>query len=93
MQPSDGKIEVTKMTQNTIEARFPLAEEFGYFLFFTAENGDGQKVESNSSSSWRDEEYQYSSINFTKNYNESLLKVYFQAYPNYINGDISVELK
>jgi len=22
-----------------------------------------------------------------------LLKVYFQAYPNYINGDISVELK
>lgn len=93
MQPSDGKIEVTKMTQNTIEARFPLAEEFGYFLFFTAENGDGQKVESNSSSSWRDEEYQYSSINFTKNYNESLLKVYFQAYPNYINGDISVEIK
>lgn len=93
-QPSDGEIEVTEMTQNTIVARFQVEDEkFGYFLFFTAENADGEKVESDSSGSWSDGEYQYSSIHFTKNYNESLLKVNFQAYPNYINGDISVELK
>ena len=35
----------------------------------------------------------YSAIHFTENHNKNPLKVNFSAYLNYINGDISIELK
>ena len=93
-QPAAGKIEVTEVTGNSIEARVLKGNEESISeLFFTAENAGGEKVESNGSSGWRDGEYQYSAIYFTENQCENPVKVYFSFYPNYINGDISIELK
>ncbi|MBE1555082.1 DUF4179 domain-containing protein [Sporosarcina limicola] len=93
-QPSDGKLEVTKMTLDTIEARFPKGkEQFNYHLFLGTENVDGESVDYEHKSSWRDEGYEYAGILFRTDQLKNPLKISISAYPNYINGDVSIELK
>ena len=93
-QPADRKIEVTEITKNWIEARLPIEKkERMYGLFSSAENADGEGIEPSSSGSWWDSEYHYSTIYFIDTPTKSPVKVYFSYYPNYINGDISIELE
>ena len=92
-QPSVGKIEVSKITQNNIEIRMPAGkEEFNFFLFSSVENENGESIETTGQSAWRDTEYNYYGISFTPAQFAKPLRIDFFAYPNYINGDIDIEL-
>jgi len=93
-QPVDGKIEVTEMTANRIEARFREEEKHHlYSLFLDTINADGDAVETDREGIWSYEGYVYSDITFKEPQHKNPLRINFSAYPNYINGDISVELK
>lgn len=93
-QPSDGKIEFTSIKPDSVEARYEQAnDEVNRSLFYIAENANGEEVESNSSSMHYDEGYAYSTMYFTKPERVNPVKITFESYPNYINGDISIELK
>ena len=92
-QPSVGKIEVSKITQNNIEIGMPAGkEEFNFFLFSSVENENGESIETTGQSAWRDTEYNYYGISFTPAQFAKPLRIDFFAYPNYINGDIDIEL-
>jgi len=95
-QPSDRKFEVTTMTPNRLEGRIRedvLESEQGYFLFYTAEDAGGNEVDYASQSNWSYEGYENYSIEFEEQSYKNPLRIDFSAYPNYINGNISVELK
>lgn len=92
-QPSAGKIEVTEMTTNRIEARFREEKNHIYSLFLDTINADGDAVETVSEGLRMSEGYVYSDITFKEQQHKNPLRINFSAYPNYINGDISVELK
>lgn len=92
-QPTMGNFEVTKMTDHEIEGRMPVGEEeFTYFYFSTIENANGEDVESDSQSRWRLDGYEHFGIQFNDDLIVNPLKIHFFAYPNYINGDIQIEL-
>ena len=92
-QPAGGKIEVTEMTTNRIEARFREEKNHGYSLFLDTINADGDAVETVSEGLRVYEGYVYSDLTFKEQQHKNPLRINFSAYPNYINGDISVELK
>ncbi len=92
-QPSDGKIEFTSIRPNSVEVRYKQTDEVNRSLFYQAENANGEEVESNSVSMHHDEGYAYSTMYFTKPERVNPVKITFESYPNYINGDINIELK
>ena len=95
-QPSDGKFEVTTMTPMMLEGRVreeAIESKHSFFLFYTAEDADGDEVDHASQGNWNYEGYENYNIEFVKQPYKNPIRIDFGAYPNYINGDISVELK
>ncbi|WP_342513324.1 DUF4179 domain-containing protein [Sporosarcina sp. FSL K6-1522] len=95
-QPSDGKFEVTTMTSSMLEGRIReevIESERGYFIFSAAEDADGNDVGYASQGNWNYEGYENYNIKFEKQPYKNPIRINFSAYPNYINGDISIELK
>lgn len=95
-QPSDGKFEVTTITPIMLEGRIreeAFESERGYFPFYTVEDADGEAIDTPSRSAGHYEGYANYSIEFEEQPYKNPLRINFSAYPNYINGDISVELK
>ncbi|MFJ7934215.1 DUF4179 domain-containing protein [Sporosarcina sp. NPDC096371] len=95
-QPSDGKFEVTTITPTMLEGRVrgkAFESELSYFLFSMTEDADGNVVDHASQSNWNYEGYEYYKIEFEKQPYKNPIRINFSAYPSYINGDISVELK
>lgn len=92
-QPSAGKIEVTEVATNRIEARFRDEKNHMYSLFLDTINADGDAVETVSEGVRMSEGFVYSDLTFKEQQHKNPLRINFSAYPNYINGDISVELK
>ena len=92
-QPSAGTIEITEVTANRIEARFREEKNHMYSLFLDTINADGDAVETVSEGLRMSEGFVYSNITFKESQHKNPLRINFSAYPNYINGDISIELK
>lgn len=93
-QPSVGELEVIEITRGWLEARLPMKDkEFNYALFFDMLDADGEEIETRSQGMWTDKGYEHFDISFDQTYGKNPLKISFSAYPNYINGDVSIELE
>lgn len=92
-QPSVSDFEITNITFNSIEGRFYNEPNFSYSPFESIENANGETVNSRMGGLWRDEGDTYFDEIFEKENIVNPLKFQFWAYPNYIEGDIEIELK
>ncbi|QEY20925.1 DUF4179 domain-containing protein [Psychrobacillus sp. AK 1817] len=92
-QPSFEKIKVTKILSEGLELEYkPIKENHTYSLFSRGENANGEYVDMPYQSSWQDEEYQYASIQLEGNIMNAV-KLPFDAYPNYLKGSASIQIK
>ena len=92
-QPSFEKIEVIKILSGGLELRYkPMKEKHTYSLFSQGENANGDIVDITSQSSWHYEEYQYAEIQLEGNMINPI-KLPFYAYPNYLKGSASIQIK
>ena len=94
-QPSVGGFEVMTVNADNVEVRFPKEADdvFGYFLLSGIENADGEDVNYQEQTMWQVDGYEYNSISLQGDNLKGPLKINFFAYPNYINGEVSVEIK
>ncbi|MER2262106.1 MAG: DUF4179 domain-containing protein [Psychrobacillus sp.] len=92
-QPSFEKIEVTKILSGGLELRYkPMKENHLYSLFSQGENANGEDIDIPSQRSWQDVEYQYAEIQLEGNMLNPI-KLPFYAYPNYLKGSASIQIK
>lgn len=93
-KPSYGKIEITNISNNSVEVKIPqIRENHMYSLFGDAENANGERINMPSESMHVDEKYNYSTISLDSQNIVNPIKLYFSAYPNYLNGSVSVQIK
>ncbi|WP_166462377.1 DUF4179 domain-containing protein [Psychrobacillus vulpis] len=93
-QPSEGKIEITNIHSNSLEMKYrPIRENHSYSLFSQGKNANGGVVEIPTQSTWNDEEYQYSEITLDAADIINPVKIDFVAYPNYLDGSVSIQIK
>lgn len=93
-QPSKGKIEVTNIYSNSLEVKNrPIREKHSYSLFSQGKNANGGVVDIPTQSTWSDEEYQYSEITIDATGIINPVRLDFIAYPNYLDGSVSVQIK
>ncbi|WP_438314729.1 DUF4179 domain-containing protein [Sporosarcina sp. FA9] len=93
-QPSSDKIGIVKINGGKVEASFTLDKNYGDTLFSDAVDADGEVVKfDGQETATMNGRYVTTSVTFDgKNYNNPI-KINFGAYPNYINGNIAIELK
>ena len=93
-QPTLGKIEVMKVESNTIELKYhPIRQNYMYSLFSQGENVKGQIVEIPTQRNWVYEEEQHTEITLDAKGIINPVKIDFVAYPNYLNGSGSIQIK
>lgn len=93
-QPSQGKVEVTNIHSNSLEVKYlPLRENHSYSLFSQGKNAKGGIVDIPTQSTWNDDEYQYSEITVDAANLIDPVRIDFIAYPNYLNGSVSIQIK
>ncbi|MFJ8065965.1 DUF4179 domain-containing protein [Psychrobacillus sp. NPDC096426] len=93
-KPSDGKIEITNISNDSVEVKIPqIRENHMYSLFADAENANGERVDMPSESMRGDEKYNYSTISLDSQNIVNPIKLYFSAYPNYLEGSVSIQIK
>lgn len=93
-QPSKGKIEVTNIFSNSLEVKYrPIRENHSYSLFSQGKNANGGVVDIPTQSTWNYEEYQYSEITIDAASIINPVRIDFIAYPNYLDGSVSVQIK
>lgn len=93
-KPSDGKIEVTNISNNSFELQYPqIRENHMYSLFTNAENVNGEVVDIPSQGTTSNGEYQQTTVTLDSKNLINPIKVDFYAYPNYLNGSVSIQIK
>ncbi|WP_277587366.1 DUF4179 domain-containing protein [Psychrobacillus antarcticus] len=93
-QPSHRKIEVLNVGSNTIELKYsPIRENHTYTLFSQGENAIGGVVDIPMQSSWGEEEGQFAEVSLDAKGIINPVKIDFIAYPNYLNGSVSIQIK
>lgn len=93
-QPSDGKMEVVNVGGNTIELKYqPIRENHTYSLFSQGENAKGEIVDIGMQANWGDEEEQHAEITIDAKDIINPVKIDFIAYPNYLDGSVSIQVK
>lgn len=93
-QPSHRKIEVINVGSNTIELKYhPIRENLIYTLFSQGENAKGEIVEIPTQSNRGDEVEQFSEITVDAKDIINPVKIDFIAYPNYLDGSVSIQVK
>lgn len=93
-KPSVGKIEITSISNNSVEVKIPqIRENHMYSLFADAENANGERINMPSESMHEDEKYNYSTISLDSQNIVNPVKLYFSAYPNYLDGSVSIQMK
>ena len=93
-QPSLGKIEVLNVGSDTIKLKYhPIRENHIYSLFSQGENARGEVVDIPMVSNWGDEKEQYAQIKVDAKGIINPVKIDFVAYPNYLDGSVSIQVK
>lgn len=93
-QPSDRKMEVIDVGSNSIELKYQtIRENHMYALFSQGENAKGEVVDIPTESNWGDGEEQHSKITVDTKDIINPVKIDFVAYPNYLDGSISIQIK
>lgn len=93
-QPSHRKIEVLDVGSNTVKLKYhPIRENHTYSLFSQGENATGDIVDIPTQSSWGDEEEQHAEITVDAKDIINPVKIDFIAYPNYLDGSVTIQIK
>ncbi|WP_391119780.1 DUF4179 domain-containing protein [Psychrobacillus sp. L3] len=95
-KPSDGKLEVMNINNNSVEVKIPqIKEDHMYSLFGDAKNANGERIDTPSQSMHGDAdgEYNYTTIELDSKNIVNPIKLYFYSYPNHLNGSVSVQIK
>ncbi|WP_303968915.1 DUF4179 domain-containing protein [Sporosarcina ureae] len=94
-QPEDQKIRL--LESNKHHAEFIMdntgEEEFPFFFIGSAVDANGKEVETPSTGKYGDGEATHWDLNFDRTDYVNPLKLELFAYPNYLEGDIKLELK
>ncbi|KQL37044.1 DUF4179 domain-containing protein [Psychrobacillus sp. FJAT-21963] len=93
-QPSEGKIEVTGIHSNSFEVKYaPIRENHMYSLFTDGENALGEVVDIPTQGTSGDGEYHFSEITLEAKDVINPVRLDFTAYPNYLDGSVSIKIK
>ena len=93
-QPSDRKMEVLNVGSNTIELKYtPIRENHMYSLFSQGENAKGEIIDIPRESNWGDKDEQFTEVTIDAKGIINPVKIEFVAYPNYLNGSVSLQVK
>lgn len=93
-QPSEGKIEVTGIHSNSFEVKYaPIRENHMYSLFTDGENALGEVVDIPTQGTSSDGEYHFSEITLEAKDIINPVRLDFTAYPNYLDGSVSIKIK
>lgn len=94
-QPKDQKIQL--LQSNKHHAEFIMKntgeEEFPFFFIGSAIDANGEEVETPTTGKYGDEEATHWDLNFDRTDYANPLRLELFAYPNYLEGDIKIELK
>ena len=93
-QPSDRKMEILNVGSNTIELKYrPIRENHMYSLFSQGENAKGEIIDIPRESNWGDQDEQFTEVTIDAKGIINPVKIEFVAYPNYLNGSVSLQVK
>lgn len=93
-QPSDRKMEILQVGSNTIKLKYhPTRKDHMYSLFSQVENVRGEVVDILTGSSSGDGIEHYEEITLDAKDIINPVKIDFFAYPNYLNGSVSIQIK
>ena len=89
------KLEIMNISNNSVEVKIPqIKEHHMYALFGDAKNANGERIDMPSQSMHGDDEkYNYSTISLDSKNIVNPVKLYFSAYPNYLDGSVSIQIK
>ncbi|PIC84018.1 DUF5643 domain-containing protein [Sporosarcina sp. P1] len=94
-QPKDQKIQL--LQSNKHHAEFIMKnsgdEEFPFFFIGSAIDANGEEVETPMTGKFREEEATHWNLNFDRTDYVNPLRLELFAYPNYLEGDMKIELK
>ncbi|MFC7365588.1 MULTISPECIES: DUF4179 domain-containing protein [Bhargavaea] len=91
--PSDGKLEVTELSPTLVETKLKTGHEFGYGYLQEAVDAEGKSIELTSSGSWQIDDFSYGDMKFENGDYVNPITIKFFAYPNYIEGDVTIRLE
>ncbi|WP_213423139.1 DUF4179 domain-containing protein [Bhargavaea massiliensis] len=91
--PSDGKLEVRKLTPTLVETKMKTGPRFGYGYLKEAVDAEGKVIDLSSSGYHEEGDYSYSDLSFKSGDYKNPITIHFFAYPNYIEGDVTVHLE
>lgn len=93
-QPSDRKMKILNVGSNTIELKYrPIRENHMYSLFSQGENAKGEIIDIPRESNWGDKDEQFTEVTIDAKGIINPVKIEFVAYPNYLNGSVSLQVK
>lgn len=93
-QPSIGKVEVTNIDSNSLTVKYlPIRENHSYTLFSQGKNAKEGDVDIPTQSIRGDGENVYSEITVDAATIINPVRIAFIAYPNYLDGSVSVQIK
>lgn len=94
-QPNDQILDITNVESGFVEGRFKVEDDFSYATFSSITNEDGSEVEllSELSYSHDEEGYAYFTVTFNEADVKGPLHFEFFAYPNYLKGKETIEIK
>ncbi|MFJ7825628.1 DUF4179 domain-containing protein [Psychrobacillus sp. NPDC096623] len=93
-QPSDKKIKVLNISSNTIEMKYRTTrKDHMYALFSQGENALGEVVDLLGESNSGNENEQYAEVTIDTKDIINPVKLDFVAYPNYLDGSVSIQIK
>lgn len=93
-QPSHRKIEVLNIGDNTIELKYyPIRENYMYTLFSQGENAKGEIVDIPGQSNHGNDKEQFSINTLDEKDIINPIRLDFIAYPNYLDGSASIQIK
>ena len=93
-QPSIGKVKVTNIESNSLIVKYlPIRENHSYSLFSQGKNRNGGVVDIPTQSMRSDGEHQYSEITVNAADIINPVRIDYIAYPNYLDGSVSIQIK
>ncbi|SDN27387.1 protein of unknown function [Psychrobacillus sp. OK028] len=93
-QPSQRKVEVLNVGSNTIKLKYrPIREDHMYSLFSQGENAKGEVVDIPRQSNGGNNDEQYAEITLDAKDIINPVRIDFIAYPNYLKGSVSIQIK
>ncbi len=92
-QPAVGNLEITDIRHGSIEGRFKNTSDFSYGFINLIENANGDTIDSKSTGLWHEDEDSYFNEFFEAKNIVNPLTFHIWAYPNYVEGNVEIELK